>query len=194
MVVIGRSPVGAADRQPLADRIDTGQIAGRECLIHHRHGWSLEAIGRAQEPARAHSNAKRREVGRRCRGDERGRQCLAAVRATLQPELRAEGRQRRELRRRRHGADAGQRRQAIGQLLEERARRLARIAIARKRQPHREHVGRIEAAIDALDVEKAPHQQAGAQKEDHRQRELGDDERVPDEAAATRAAAYARRP
>ena len=84
--------------------------------------------------------------------------------------------ERRELRRGGHRADAWQCGDALRQPIEERAGGFAGVTLARQRQPHRQHALRIEAAIDALNVEKAPHQQAGAEQQDDRQRELRDDE------------------
>ena len=49
---------------------------------------------------------------------------------------------------------------------------------ARKRQPHRHGVRWIETGIDVEQMLEAPHQQAGADQQHERQRDLDDDERA----------------
>jgi hypothetical protein len=79
----------------------------------------------------------------------------------------------------------GQGAQARGQILEEHARGFARVAIARQRQTGREHAVAVEPAIDALDIQKALHQEGGAEEQCNRDRELGDNERMPHALAAS---------
>ena len=173
-----------------ADRGCRARVAGRsdrcprdidrERLVHHRHQRRVEAIGRAEAPAR--SEAARAAFRNSCGvadGDQRRRQrrCRRLA-SSLDRELRAERADRRKLRRGGHRAHARQRGQPLRQPIEERAGRFAGVALARQRQPHRQHAARLEAAIDALDVDEAPHQQPGAEQQHDRQRELGNDQRV----------------
>ena len=169
-------PIRAAECKPLPDRIGAGEISRREGLIDHRNGRRLESIGRAHDAPRAQRHAQRFEVAGRRGSDERRRQRLTVRLAVFELELRAESCGRRELRRGGHRAHAWQCGEALRQPIEERAGGVAGVALARQRQAHREDTLRIEAAIDALDIEKAPEQQAGAEQQDDRQRELRDDE------------------
>jgi hypothetical protein len=74
---------------------------------------------------------------------------------------------------------------AFEQSLEERRDRFAgAVALARKRQPHREHAARIESRIDLLQLGKAPDQQAGAEQQQNGEGNLGDDEHLADATAA----------
>jgi hypothetical protein len=55
-----------------------------------------------------------------------------------------------------------------------------RIAAALQRHPRGEHALRIEARIDGADIHERLEQQAGADEQDHAQRNLAHDERSPE--------------
>ena len=82
--------------------------------------------------------------------------------------------------RRADGGDARQRREARGQIPVE-GRDLRALGIARARQPElrRQDPLRADARLDAEDGRHAPQEERGADEEHQRQRDLGDEHRLP---------------
>ena len=90
---------------------------------------------------------------------------------------RAEAGQRQEADRAR-GLDARQRVDLLEEAVEELpALTLGAVSRVRQRQPHRHRARRIEAGILIEQPDEAAHQQAGADEQHERQRDLDDDER-----------------
>ena len=139
----------------------------------------VETIRGAEDAARPKRHAQCLEVARRRDGDERGRQRGALRLPALETELRFERPHRRKLRRGGHRADARQRPDSLDEPIEERAGSVPGVALARQRQPHRQHAPRLEPRVDALHVHEAAQQQPGAEEENDRQRDLRDDQRLP---------------
>ena len=78
------------------------------------------------------------------------------------------------------GAHVGQLRQLLLELLEERDRSLARVAVQRRIEREAEELIGLESGVERLQVVEAAREEARAGQEQHREPDLGDHESLPE--------------
>ena len=165
----------------LADRALPRPRLPCEGLVDDDHRRLVDGVLPGERPAREEPGVHRAEVIRRDRPAV-GRNALPVPRGRLVERVRREraAPRQRELRDDSDPPHARHRGELPLELAHERppARR-RRIAAGRHGEPERQHVARVEAGAHLLQGEEAPHQQARADEEDHRQGDLAEDQGVP---------------
>jgi hypothetical protein len=163
-----------------ADCCSSSEMPRYERFVDDDDGWRAGAIAFVEYPARTKADTDRIEVSAaRERGlRDRKRRAARCRRAVDEHPVADEG-LRRKLRGETCASHVGQRLDTTCELFEEGDNRFARLVLFLGQcQPHRDHSGGVDPGVYALQVEKAPKQQAGAQRQHHRERNLGDDETV----------------
>src|SRR5262249_61422364 len=185
------SPRPAGEAKPPPDRSAPGPEAAREAGAHDDDVAALGLLFGTEQPSVHERQPRGPEVSGRHRVVARARRALRLGRPALYFERAFPPRGSERIRQQepvRHAGvlDLGPRAQAAGQLLDERGPACrSGVEVARQREPRGERSLDREARVDLEAVHEALDEERGAHEEDEGERELGDDERLPQAASGT---------